>query len=93
MIAFKLFFSLEFMLFFGVLFIISTTLVLLFKREIERKDSDPSDKKEHSIEDDLTVKQTYKLMWKIVWLAPIKKIMLILMTVKVKFTSLYKQAI
>lgn len=81
------------MLFFGVLFIISTTLVLLFKREIERKDSDPSDKKEHSIEDDLTVKQTYKLMWKIVWLAPIKKIMLILMTVKVKFTSLYKQAI
>ena len=79
------------MLFFGVLFIISTTLVLLFKREIERKDSDPSDKKEHSIEDDLTVKQTYKLMWKIVWLAPIKKIMLILMTVKVKFTSISKR--
>ena len=79
------------MLFFGVLFIISTTLVLLFKREIERKDSDPTDKKEHSIEDDLTVKQTYKLMWKIVWLAPIKKIMLILMTVKVKFTSISKR--
>jgi hypothetical protein len=79
------------MLFFGVLFIISTTLVLLFKREIERKDSDPSDKKEHSIEDDLTVKQTYKLMWKIVWLAPIKKIMLILMTVKVKFTFINKR--
>ena len=72
------------MIFFGILFIISTTLVLLFKREIERKDSDPSEKKEHSIEDDLTVKQTYKLMWNILWLAPIKKIILVLMTVKVK---------
>ncbi len=66
-------------MFFGLLFIISTTLVFLFKKE--KDNSDDGEKK--SFEENLTVKQTYKLMLNILWLAPIKKIILILMTVKV----------
>ncbi len=70
------------MFFFGLIFIFSTTLVLLFKKEIDHHEDEPAHKK--SYEENLSVKQTYKLMWQILWLAPIKKIILILMTVKVK---------
>lgn len=71
------------MYFFGIVFIVSTTFVLFFKKEeqIERIDSN----KKVSLEESLTVTQTYKLMWKILWLLPIKKMILILMTIKVRF--------
>ncbi len=63
------------MYFFGIVFVVSTTLVLLFKKEINQHNSG---------EEEFTVKETYLQMWKIVWLAPIKKLALILLTVKVK---------
>lgn len=78
---------------FGVVFIVSTTLVFLFKKEIEplqenskqlkENENEDDQDEEESIEEHLSVKETYKLMWKILWLAPIKKLILILMTVKV----------
>jgi hypothetical protein len=70
----KLIVVLEFMYFFGIVFVVSTTLVLLFKREINQDNPD---------EEEFTVKETYLQMWKIVWLAPIKKLALILLTIKV----------
>lgn len=71
--------------FFGVIFIVSTTFVLIFKKEEERLDDD-SDKDHHqSIEEKLSVAQTYKLMWKLVWLPSIKTIILIMMTVRVRY--------
>lgn len=69
------------MTFFGVIFIISTTLVLILKKEDNRKDKD--EHHEESLEENLSVKQTYRLMWKLVWLPPIKTMILIMMTVKV----------
>jgi hypothetical protein len=79
--------------FFGIVFIVSTTLVLLFKREINTdmhvwtESAAPHNRRidDHSssIEEHLNVKQTYMLMWRILWLAPIKKLIIILMTVKV----------
>jgi PAT family acetyl-CoA transporter-like MFS transporter 1 len=62
------------MYFFGIVFVVSTTLVLLFKHEINQDNPD---------EEEFTVKETYLQMWKIVWLAPIKKLALILLTIKV----------
>lgn len=70
------------MMFFGFVFIISTTFVMLLKKETEPVEEESS-KKEHSIEQDLTVSQTYKLMWQIIWLGPVKLFILILLTVKV----------
>ena len=74
---------------FGIMFIVATTLVFIFKKEtepiadgtVQLKEDDEDE--EASIEESLTVTETYKLMWKILWLVPIKKIILILMTVKV----------
>ena len=74
---------------FGIVFIVATTLVFIFKRETELIADDTVQLKEDdedeeaSIEESLTVTETYNLMWKILWLVPIKKIILILMTVKV----------
>jgi PAT family acetyl-CoA transporter-like MFS transporter 1 len=64
------------MIFFGVIFIVSTTLVLIFKKEENVVVED-------TFESHLSVKDTYKCMWRILWLAPVKKLILILMTVKV----------
>lgn len=63
------------MVFFGIVFIVSTTLVMIFKKEV-------NDHVEED-EEEFTVKETYFQMWKILWLAPVKKLILILMTVKV----------
>ncbi len=63
------------MYFFGVVFLVATTLVFLFKKEVDDG------------EENFTLKETYVQMWHILWLMPIKKIMLILLTVKVKQTQ------
>jgi hypothetical protein len=64
------------MLFFGIVFIATTTLVLVFKKEEKTSLEDSGEK-------NLSVKETYGLMWQICWLKPIKTMILILMTVKV----------
>ena len=76
------------MWFFGIVYLVSTTLVMIFKKEndtqVATADQPAS---EHSIEDDLSIRDTYRLMWKIVWLVPIKKLIIVLMTVKIAFAS------
>lgn len=69
----------KFMVFFGIVFIVSTTLVMIFKKEV-------NDHVEED-EEEFTVKETYFQMWKILWLAPVKKLILILMTVKLCFAA------
>ncbi len=71
------FFSfLGFMQFFGALFLVTTTLVMIFKKE---KECDPNE----SLEDSLTLAQTYKLVWKILKLKSVQQLSLLLLTFKV----------
>merc|ERR1712127_1015092 len=83
----------KFMVFFGIVFIVSTTLVMIFKKgeaEVSKessKSSNSGDKVVKFSEENLTVRQTYELMWRLIWLAPIKKMILILLTVKVSFAA------
>lgn len=83
---------------FGVLFIVSTTLVFLFKKETEPEQDNvkqlkEDEEEEESIEENLSVKETYKLMWKILWLSPVKKLIIILMTVKVILITFLKKSV
>lgn len=65
------------MRFFGLVFIVTTTCVFIFKKEKETESVD-------SLEDTLTLKQTYKLVAQIVSLPSVKKLTLLLLTSKVK---------
>lgn len=74
--------------YFGFLFIISTTLVMFFKKEANTEDEEivlkrTDDKKKINYEDKLSVASTYKLMWRIIWIPPVKKLLIILLTMKV----------
>ena len=83
----------KFMYFFGMVFIVSTTIVFFLKREVDEEaaasaaaaasTSSPNKKAKKSFEETLSVSQTYKLMWQLLWLAPVKQIIVILMTVRV----------
>ena len=75
-------FSKEFMQFFGVVFLITTTFVLIFKRE---KDGDLHE----SIEDNLTLIQTYKLVWQILKLKSVQVLAIFLMTFKVNYDLIF----
>jgi PAT family acetyl-CoA transporter-like MFS transporter 1 len=96
----------KFMLFFGIVYIVSTSLIMIFKRERDSVVDDNNSSTDqqiqfttttttttttsptgHSLEDDLSITDTYKLMWKIIWLIPIKKLIIILMTVKIAFAT------
>ena len=71
-----------FMQFFGVVFIITTTLVLVFKKE--------HDVSTHEcLEDSLTLTQTYKLVWKILKLKSVQQLSILLLTFKVTKKTIY----
>ena len=42
-------------------------------------------KKNINYEDKLSIVSTYKLMWKIIWIPPVKQLIVILLTFKVRF--------
>jgi MFS transporter, PAT family, solute carrier family 33 (acetyl-CoA transportor), member 1 len=67
------------MIFFGIVFIVVTTLVLFFKKE----------KVYLAEEDELTVFETYKVIWKIVCLRPVQILIALLLTSKVEFIFLF----
>jgi PAT family acetyl-CoA transporter-like MFS transporter 1 len=73
------------MQFFGIAFIVTTTLILFFKKEKKHLDH------YESYEDKLTLKETYKIVWRILNLKSIKKLMFILVTCKIAF-ALYSMA-
>lgn len=71
----KYFFSIGFLFFWGIIFIISTTLVALFKHEID-ENYDPH-------EPHFSLKETYHVLFKLCALPSVRSIILILLTVKV----------
>lgn len=66
----------EFMQFFGIVFILSTTLILILKKESNSVEFDDSS-------DELSIKTTFNSLWQILKLAPIQKFLIILFTCKV----------
>jgi PAT family acetyl-CoA transporter-like MFS transporter 1 len=67
----------KFMNFFGVIFVVSTTIVMLLKKETNNS--------AESLEDDLSIKDTYKIMWRVLKLKPVIKLNIILLTAKIGF--------
>lgn len=66
----------SFMMFFGVLYLATTTVVLFFIKEINN----------HSEDDqlaDYSLIDTYKVVWRIIKLGPILKLLLVLVTLRV----------
>jgi PAT family acetyl-CoA transporter-like MFS transporter 1 len=78
---------------FGYLFVVSTTLLMLFKRESDQLDAannlplSNSDVKRLNIEDNLSVTGTYKLMWKLLSMVPVQQLVFILLTVKIGYAT------
>lgn len=70
-----------FLWFWGLVFLATTTLVAIFKRETEENSHNPA---EHA---ELNIKQTYQLLVDIVKMRPIQTLAMILMTVKVAFAA------
>jgi hypothetical protein len=78
-------FSIEFMIFFGLIFIVSTTLILLFKKEstfIYQYDQELN-------EDKLSVSSTFGSLFDIIKLAPVRKLIWILLTAKVTINAIW----
>lgn len=71
----------EFMQFFGFIFIASTTLILLFKKE-KNLNYDHDD-----LNDDLSIHLTFKSLWEIIRLVPIQRFLIILFTCKIAFAT------
>lgn len=67
----------------------TTTLVAVFKREQDIPTTTVVDKQRHNHaeEPDLSIQETYKLLWDIVRMKPIQILGLILLTVKVTFAA------
>ena len=77
------------MIFFGIVYILTSICVLFFKQEIY---FDQTRLEDHSAENDLSLFESYKVVWKIVCLKPIHKIILVLFTLRVSTsrTCFYK---
>lgn len=71
-----------FMNFFGIVYIISTTLIFFFKTEEKTKsyDSDPENSK-------ISIKETYVILWNILKLYPVREFIVILFTCKIAFAT------
>lgn len=68
------------MKFFGAVFILSTTLILFLKRENDETD-------DGSPNQNLSIAQTFKLLWNILKLSPVQKFCFILFTCKIAFAT------
>ena len=68
----------------GIVFIVSTTLVLLLKREIDHRAEPPTVADEpEALDSDLGVVDAYRLLWKIIRLKPVVQLVCLLLTAKV----------
>jgi PAT family acetyl-CoA transporter-like MFS transporter 1 len=67
--------------FFGLVFIVSTTLILFLKKEIDRSYENGQ---EENIDDQLTLSVISKLLVKIIQLRPVQKLLFVLFTCKVR---------
>ncbi|XP_050297241.1 acetyl-coenzyme A transporter 1 [Anthonomus grandis grandis] len=71
----------SFFYFWGIVFIVSTTLVGIVKREEESRDM------EHDVPHDRDIKTAYVSLWNILKLPSVKSLILVLLTCKVGFSS------
>ena len=71
----------DFLLCWGLLFIVITTLVWIFKHEKDLRNTDVVVKR--------GISEAYKTAWKIVCLSNVQQLMLILLTIKVNENSSY----
>lgn len=71
--------------FFGVIYVITSSCVLLFKKEVSNVDSKAPEQTVKN--EDLTVIESYKVAWKIICLKPIHKLIFIIFTLRVIFQS------
>ncbi|XP_046391387.1 acetyl-coenzyme A transporter 1 [Ischnura elegans] len=77
----------SFLYFWGMVFIATTTLVGLTKRELNTSSSIDDGVEIRSEHPNIGVRQTYKLLWDIIHLPTIKSTMLILLTSKIGFSA------
>lgn len=70
----------EFMRFFGVVYIVSTTLILFFKKEKTLT-------YEKYLDNNLSIKTTFKSLLDVLKLKPIQKLIIILLTCKIAFAT------
>lgn len=70
-----------FLWFWGITFLVTTTLVGLFKKE------NPETREQLEENPDLGIRETYAMLWKIVTLKPVLLLATILLTVKVSFSA------
>lgn len=70
-----------FLWFWGLTFLVTTTLVAVFKREREETHEDMEDHQDYGIA------ESYSILWKIVKMKPVLTLAAILMTVKVSFAA------
>ena len=73
------------MIFFGLVYILNSTCVLFFKQEVYLDET----RQDQSVEHDLSLFESYKVVWKIVCLKPIHKIILVLFTLRVNILTTY----
>ncbi|KHJ99166.1 hypothetical protein OESDEN_00852 [Oesophagostomum dentatum] len=77
-----------FVFFWGWVFIVSTTLVLIFKKEVDNSlenSSGSSDDDEKEL--DLGIAETYTVLWKILKLKPMLWMLVVLLTGKIAFAA------
>ena len=65
---------------FGIIFVITTTLILLFKKEKNLY-------YEQALDNELSIMLTFKSLWEILKLAPVQKFLVIMFTSKIAFAT------
>ncbi|EPB79078.1 hypothetical protein ANCCEY_01831 [Ancylostoma ceylanicum] len=77
-----------FVFFWGWVFIISTTLVLIFKKEVDNSlENNSSNNDDEEKELELGIVETYTVLWKILRLKPMLWMLVILLTGKIAFSA------
>lgn len=69
-----------FLYFWGIVFLITTTIVAIFKREKHPREEDHE-------ETELNIMESYMLLWKIIKMKPVQILAVILLTVKIAFSA------
>ncbi|KAK6058963.1 hypothetical protein COOONC_03438 [Cooperia oncophora] len=76
-----------FVFFWGWVFIISTTLVLIFKKEVDNSVNSSGNGNDDEEELELGIVETYSVLWKILKLKPMMIMLFILLTGKIAFAA------
>ena len=77
----------------SLVFIITTTLIMIFKKEGDDSENKIEIREEECLEslnnyeDHLTIKSTYLLMWELLKLTPFRKLTFILITMRIAFAT------